>query len=122
MAAKLKAHALTRLGGEENRRIFYRRDAGCPVIVHAQTPAATDRVGVKGWLVNISEDGCLIASDDFPPKVRDIYLILPGFGQKIFGIARGQGDHTLHIQFPARLTADIVDRVARLKVTPKTEA
>ena len=119
MTQKLKLHALTRLGEQENRRIYYRRDAGCTVVAHASTPVTQARTAVSGWLVNISEDGCLIASDDFPRKVKDIYLIIPGLGQKIFGIARGQGDHTLHIQFPARLTGKVVDKVSRIKIVPK---
>lgn len=120
MASKLKLHALTRLGEQDDRRVFYRRDAGCPVIAHALPANSEARQAVQGWLVNISEDGCLIASDDFPSKVRDIYLIIPGFGQKVFGVSRGQGDHTLHVHFPTRLTATLVEKIARIKVVEKT--
>lgn len=121
MAQKMKSHALTRLGEHDERRIFYRRDAGCPVVVHASTMKTEVRTAVNGWLVNISEDGCLVASDYFPPKVKDIYVIFPGFGQKVFGVARGQGDHTLHIHFPTRLTRELADKVSRIKVVERDE-
>lgn len=121
MVTTLKRHALTQLGERDDRRTFYRRDASCPVITHGRTKHEEERVQVPAWLVNISEDGCLITSDHFPPRLYDIYLIVPGLGSKIFGLVRNQGQFTINVQFQTRLTAGIVEKISRLTLISRDE-
>lgn len=116
-----KSYALTRLGDAENpRRVYARRDTNCPVIVHVRRRCADDRIGVPSWMVNICEDGCLITSDYFPDQVEDVYIIIPGFGSKLYGLVKGQGNYTLNVKFSTLLPADIVDKVARIKTIVKS--
>lgn len=64
-----KKYRLTQLADlKESRRVYIRRDANCPVIAHVRKHNGSDHVGVPSWLVNISEDGCMITSDYFPER------------------------------------------------------
>lgn len=115
-----KRHALTQLGdAPREKRVHFRRDANCPVIAHARNREGENRIAVPCWMVNLSEDGCLLTSDHFPPRIIDIYLIIPGLGAKVPGIARTQGEYTVNMQFSAKLTADIINKVARIKTVAK---
>lgn len=115
----LKRYDLTHLRRKPNRRFHVRRDANCPVVTHVRLKDVHGRVAVPGWLVNISEQGCLITSDYFPEKIEDIYLIIPGFGSKVMGTVRNQGEFTIHVEFATTLTSAIVDKVARLTPVQK---
>lgn len=116
-----KRYALTQLGGTMiERRAYIRRDANCPVIAHVGRHGAGNRTAVPSWLVNICEDGCLITSDNFPLNVADVYIIIPGLGAKVHATARNQGDYTLNLKFTTLLTADVVDKVARITLVPKS--
>ncbi|MBU4529451.1 MAG: hypothetical protein KUA43_10085 [Hoeflea sp.] len=116
-----KRYELTQLGGaKENRRVYPRRDANCPVIAHVRRRHADEHVAVPCWLVNLSEDGCLVTSDYFPSKVEDLYIIIPGLGSKVHGKARSQGNYTLNVKFTTLLTPDIVGKIGRITVIPKS--
>lgn len=115
-----KRYALTKLGGqEEPRRVYFRRDANCPVLCHVRQRNAEVRIAVPCWMVNISEDGCLMTSDHYPPMVEDVYIIIPGLGAKVLGTVCNQGEYTLNVQFSTKVTAEVVDLVARMKTPPK---
>ena len=114
-----KSHALTRLGDGRGKRFYVRRDANCPIVTHARRRKSDLYVAVPSWLVNLSEEGCLIASDDFPRDVEEVYLVIPGMGSKVHGKAKKQAKHTLHVHFTTLLPADIVDKVGRIKVIPR---
>ena len=113
-----KRHALTQLG-EAGRRVFPRRDANCPVITHARGRKEDGHVAVPSWLVNLSEDGCLVTSDHFPKAVHDVYLVIPGLKSRVHGKVKGQGKYTLHVEFTTLLAADVVDRIGRIKTLAK---
>ncbi|MEP3438409.1 MAG: hypothetical protein ABJN75_16755 [Hoeflea sp.] len=116
-----KNHALTRLGNLKDREAVYlRRDANCPVITHVRRRDGDEHIAVPSWLVNLSEDGCLITSDYFPKKAEDVYIIIPGLGSKVHGKARSQGNYTLNIKFTTLLTSEIVGKIARIKTIPKS--
>lgn len=121
MVTPLKRYALTQLGERAERRTFYRRDASCPVITHVRPKGEEGRIQIPAWLVNISEDGCLVTSDHFPPRIDDIYLIVPGFGSKVFGAVRNQGQYTINVQFQTKLTAGIVEKISRLTLVTRDE-
>ncbi|WP_422370112.1 hypothetical protein [Hoeflea sp.] len=115
-----KRHALTRLGeASSERRVHFRRDANCPVIAHARNREGESRIAVPCWMVNLSEEGCLLTSDHFPPRIIDIYLIIPGLGAKVHGVARTQGEYTVNVRFTAKLTADVINKVARIKTVAR---
>jgi hypothetical protein len=115
-----KRHALTQLGDTQDKRhVYFRRDTNCPIIAHVRTRDVEDRIAVPCWMVNLSEDGCLITSDYFPPKICDVYIIIPGLGAKVHGVARNQGDYTLNIKLTTKLTSDVIDKVARIKTVQK---
>ncbi|MCY0146917.1 hypothetical protein OEG84_04090 [Hoeflea sp. G2-23] len=115
-----KKYALTRLGEfEQARRVYFRRDTNCPIIAHVGRPYTDTRTAVPSWMVNLSEDGCLITSDYFPARAEDVYIIIPGLGSKVHGVVRSQGEYTLNVKFKTLLTADVVDKVARIKTIPK---
>jgi hypothetical protein len=121
MPTPLKRYALTLIGDRTDRRIFYRRDANCPVITHIRVKNEEERVQIPAWLVNICEDGCLVTSDYFPQRADDVYMIVPGLGSKVFGTVRNQGRYTINLQFPTRLTAGIVEKISRLTLIPHDE-
>ena len=112
--AKQKRYQLTRIGEELERRVYYRRDANCPVIAHLRRSGQDERLSLKGWLVNISEDGCLLTAEGFPGFLADLYIVFPGLGAKVFGYVRGQGDFTLHVQFEKQLPAGLVTQISRI--------
>jgi len=116
---QLKRYSLTRLGDQKNRRVFFRRDANCPVITHARCRDVEHRSMVPAWLVNLSEDGALLTSDHFPARLADVYIIIPGLGAKVLATVRDQGEFTINVQFETQLTQDVVDMIARLTVIPK---
>ena len=116
---KMKSHALTQLGAQSDRRIYFRRDANCPVITHVRRRGETDRLQVPAWLVNICEDGALLTSDYFPTRIEDTYLIIPGLGSKVLGAVRSQGQYTINIKFRTLLNASLIDKISRLTVVPK---
>lgn len=113
-----KRYALTQLGdGKQNRRIYLRQDANCPVIVHVKQRDQEERTAVPAWMVNLSEDGCLITSDHFPRKLENAYIIIPGLGSKVYGVVRTQGQYTINVQFTTKLTSDVVNKVSRITVS-----
>ena len=116
-----KRYALTQLGElKDPRRVYLRRDANCPVIVHARRREGEDHIAVPSWMVNLCEDGCLVTSDHFPKKAEDVYIIVPGLGSKVHGKVRTQGKYTLNVKFTTLLTADVVAKIARIKTVPKS--
>ncbi|OCW58190.1 hypothetical protein [Hoeflea olei] len=117
-----RKYALTQIGDQKDRRIHSRRDANCPIIVHAKKRTGDSTVAVQSWLVNLSEEGCQVASDHFPRNVHEVYVIIPGLGSKVHGNVVKQGDFTLHVAFTTALTAQIVDKVGRIKVVPRALA
>lgn len=115
-----KRYALTQLGEQKQaRKVYFRRDANCPVLCHVRQRSSEARIAVPSWMVNISEDGCLMTSDHYPSMIDDVYIIIPGLGAKVFGRVSNQGDYTLNVQFTTKVTAEIVDMVARMKMPPK---
>jgi hypothetical protein len=118
--SKQKRYNLTRLGDDLEPRVYYRRDAHCPVITHVRRRRQTNRVRVTGWLVNISEESCLVTAEGFPSDLVDAYVIFPGLGSKIFGVILDQGEFTVQIRFDRPLPAGIVSQISR--VTQKTTA
>lgn len=117
---QIKRHALTQIGDGNDRRVYFRRDTNCPVIAHVRQRQSEERIAVPSWMVNISEDGCLLTSDHFPNRVKDAYIIVPGFGAKVFGIVRNQGNYTLNFKLSPLLPADLIEKIARIKTVPKT--
>ncbi|TDH39172.1 hypothetical protein E2A64_08885 [Pseudohoeflea suaedae] len=111
---KHKRHQLTKIGDELEQRVYYPRDAGCPVAAHVRRSGRDERLAKKCWLVNISEDGCLLTGDDFPARLADVYIVFPGLGAKVLGHVRGQGDLTLQIQFEKQLPVGIVTQISRI--------
>lgn len=118
MVVPSRTFALTRIGQKTEQRIHFRRDANCPVITHVRRYTETRRTQVPAWLVNISEDGCLITGDHFEPLLYDLYLVIPGFDSKLSGRIVGQGDYTINVHFAELITAEMVDRAARLTALP----
>ncbi len=111
---KQKRYQLTRIGEKLERRVYYRRDANCPVIAHVRRSGHDERFSLKGWLVNISEDGCLLTAEGFPQFLADLYIVFPGLSSKVLGHVRGQGDFTLHVQFEKQLPAGVVTQISRI--------
>lgn len=116
---KMKNHALTQLGNTSQSRIYFRRDANCPVITHVRRRDEMERLQVPAWLVNICEDGALLTSDYFPTRLQDTYVIIPGLGSKVFGAVRNQGEYTINIKFRSLLSASLIDKIARITMVPK---
>jgi hypothetical protein len=115
-----KRHALTQIGdANDKRRVYPKRDANCPVIAHVAIRESEGRIAVPCWMVNLSEDACLITSDHFPRRVIDVYLIIPGLGAKLHGIARNQGEFTLNLKLTTKLPAGLISKVSRIKTVPK---
>ena len=112
--SKLKRYNLTRIGEETAPRVYYRRDAHCPVVTHVRKRGRDARVKITGWLINISEEGCLISSDGFPPELADAYVIIPGLGSKVLGVITNQGEFTVQIQFDRQMPAGLVSQISRL--------
>lgn len=120
---KPKRHALTQIGdADDKRRVYFRRDANCPVVAHVAVRDSDDRIPVPCWMVNLSEDGCLLTSDHFPPKVIDVYLIIPGLGAKVHAIARNQGEFTLSLKLTTKMPRELISKVARIKTVSKSSA
>jgi len=115
-----KRHALTQLGNLAGPPAYARRDANCPVITHVRIRNGDEHVAVPSWMINISEDGCMVTSDYFPKKAEDVYIIIPGLGSKVHGKARKQGNFTISVKFTTLLTADIVSKISRIKTVPKS--
>jgi hypothetical protein len=116
-----KRHALTQIGdGNDKRHVYAKQDTNCPVIAHVAIRDSESRIQVPCWLVNLSEDGCLLTSDYFPPRVIDVYLVIPGLGAKVHGIARNQGEFTLNLKLTTKLPSDVISKVARIKAVSKT--
>ena len=118
MVAPSRTFALTRIGQKAERRMHFRRDANCPVITHVRRRGQGRRRQVPGWLVNISEEGCLITSDHFEPDLSDLYLVVPGFSTKLFGKVVNQGEFTVNMSFSEPITAEMVSKAARLTIVP----
>ncbi|PWW04164.1 hypothetical protein DFR52_101855 [Hoeflea marina] len=116
---KMKSHALTQLGERSDRRVYFRRDANCPVITHVRRRGETERSQVPAWLVNICEDGALLTSDYFPTRLEDAYVIIPGLGSKVLGAVRSQGQYTINVKFRSLLNAALIDKISRLTMVPK---
>ncbi|MDZ7601326.1 MAG: PilZ domain-containing protein [Hoeflea sp.] len=112
---------LTRLAGEEQRRRM-RRPADRPGTVYYL------RRGVRGYtsqpcrMVNISESGCLVAVP-LPSQVADhLYLVIEGVEAKFSCAAVARTDNGLHLRFNVDLATEIVDRLARKKLSPRRPA
>jgi hypothetical protein len=56
----------------------------------------------------------------FSARVIDVYLIIPGLGAKLHGIARNQGEFTLNLKLTTKLPADVISKVARIKTVLET--
>lgn len=116
-----KRYALTQLGEQQKApQVYFRRDANCPVLSHVRQRNTETRIAVPSWMVNISEDGCLMTSDHYPSMIDDVYIIIPGLGAKVFGKISNQGEYTLNVKFTTKVTAEVVDWVARMKTPPKS--
>lgn len=119
--SKPKKYAITQIGElRDNRRIYPRRDANCPVIAQVRSEKRKTHKSVPSWMVNLCEEGCLLTSDYFPPKAEDILLTIPGVPSKVHGKARSQGKFTINVKFAELLSPEIVDMIARIKTIPKT--
>lgn len=105
-------------GVKNNRRIYPRRDANCPVIARVRQREREAETSVPCWLVNLCEDGCLLTSDYFPHKIEDVSLTIPGIAGKVRGKARSQGKFTINVKFSKLLKNESVDMVARIKTIP----
>ena len=118
---KPRNYMLTRTSVElkEKRRVFPRRDANCPVIARVRLRSRQEQIQVPCWLVNLSEDGCLLSSDHFPHRVDDIHLTIPGVGTPVHGKPRAQGQHTINVRFSKLLKIEVVDMIARIRTIPK---
>ncbi|MDF1609018.1 hypothetical protein PZ897_12605 [Hoeflea sp. YIM 152468] len=120
-AFKPKKYAITQIGErKDNRRVYPRRDANCPVIAQIRPRDRKTYKSVPSWMVNLCEDGCLLTSDHFPSKAEDIYLTIPGVPERVHAKARTQGKFTLNVKFTELLTPEIVEMIARIKTIPKT--
>lgn len=107
-----KRHGLTQLGNEQAQPVYYRRGTHCPVMVFIRRANEEKFTKVPGWLINISEDSCLISSDHFPKKAYEIRIQFPGLSTKFKGKARKQGEFTILVQFSNDLPTRIVDKIA----------
>ena len=112
---------LTRLAGEE-KRIYKRRSTNKPGTVYYL------RRGVRGYtsqpckMFNISESGCLVAVP-LPSQVTDhVYLVIEGLEAKFFCAAIARTDTGLHLRFTTDLPSEMVDQIARKKLTPRKPA
>lgn len=118
-----KRHALTQIGdGSDKRHVYSKQDANCPVVAHVSVRESEVRIPVPCWLVNLSEDACLITSDYFPPRVIDVYLVIPGLGAKVHAIARKQGEFTLNLKLTTKMPSELISKVARIKAVSKTSS
>lgn len=104
---------------KEERRVFPRRDANCPVIARVRQRGREEEISVPCWMVNICEDGCMLTSDHFPRKIDDVLLTIPGISTKVRGKARAQGKFTVNVRFSKLLKVDVVDMVGRIRAIPK---
>ncbi|MBA69722.1 MAG: hypothetical protein CML30_12675 [Rhizobiales bacterium] len=120
--SKQKRYNLTRLGEDPSRRVYYRRDAHCPVLMLVRRKGQDHRVRITGWLINISEEGCLTSGDGFPSFLVDAYVIFPGLGSKVLGYIRTQGDFTLQLEFERQLPPGIVTQISRLTLQKADES
>lgn len=115
-----KRHALTQIGDvNDKRRTYAKQDANCPVIAHVAIRDSDSRIPVPCWMVNLSEDACLLSSDYFPPRVIDVYLVIPGLGGKVHAIARNQGEFTLSLKLTNKMPPDVISKVGRIKAVAK---
>lgn len=103
----------------DERRVFPRRDANCPVIARVRTRGHEDFISVPSWLVNLCEDGCLVTSDTFPRRIEEVHLTIPGITGEVRGKVRAQGKYTVHIKFTKLLKVDVVEMVGRIKTILK---
>ncbi|WP_412050671.1 PilZ domain-containing protein [Hoeflea sp. Naph1] len=113
-----EGHYLTRVGGAE-RRAHHRRATNAPGKVYYL------RRGVRGYtsqpckMLDLSESGCLISvglSDQVP---EHLYLVLDGLPAKISCAVIARSESRLHIKFSAEMTTEVVDRIARVKFSPR---
>ncbi|MCZ4287381.1 hypothetical protein [Hoeflea alexandrii] len=104
---------------KDERRVFPRRDANCPVIARVRQRGREEEISVPCWMVNLCEDGCLLTSDYFPRRIDDVRLTIPGIIDQVRGKARSQGKFTINVKFSKLLKVDIVEMVGRIKTIPK---
>ncbi|PWW01663.1 hypothetical protein DFR52_102326 [Hoeflea marina] len=126
-----KLHNLTRIGRQEDRRHYFRRDANCPAVVAMSTRDTQGQFSAGGLVVNISEQGCLITSGAFPwrddvldagsdapagfPRIAEhVQIFLPWTGTTIGAVIKEQGNYTLRLQFVTLMPELLVDRIARM--------
>ncbi|EDQ32907.2 hypothetical protein HPDFL43_08159 [Hoeflea phototrophica DFL-43] len=115
-----KRHALTQIGGAgDKRQVYSKQDANCPVIAHVSVRNSETRIPIPCWMVNLSEDSCLLTSDHFPPRVIDVYLVIPGLGAKVHAVTRNQGKFTLGLSLTTKIPSDLISKVARIKAVSK---
>ena len=115
-----KRYNLTQIGDKSQQRIYYRRDAHCPIVTHVRRRGQEGRARITAWLINISEESCLITADEFPSGLADIYIIFPGLGSKVFAHVKSQGDFTVEAVFDRQLPAGLVSQISRLTATKPT--
>jgi len=111
---KQKRHGLTQIGNEQALVVNYRRDTHCPVIVFIRRANEGKFVQAPAWLINLSEDSCMVSSDNFPKKAYEIRILFPGLSDKIKGKVQNQGDYTINVRFNFELPTRIVNRIARI--------
>ncbi len=121
---KSKNYMITQANGDvkDKRRVYPRRDANCPVIARVRQREREEQIDVPCWLLNLSEDGCLITSDYFPHKVEDISLSIPGVPSIVRGKARAQGEYTINIKFAKLLKIETVNMIGRIRMIPNKAA
>lgn len=112
---------LTRLAGDDQRS-HMRRRTNTPGTVYYL------RRGVRGYssqpcrIINISESGCLVRGL-LPSQVPEfLYLVLDGVSAKFPCAVAARSDSGLHLRFMNDLPTEIVDQIARAKLSPKNQA
>lgn len=116
--------------GNIERRTDVRFDANCPAIVELNFNDGRRYFALTGVLVNISESGCLVSSDNMPWKGRDAERLqtyvfetirdkcrvyLPWSNTHCTGNIKRVGAFTLALEFDARLQDECVQRIAKLE-------
>lgn len=130
-------YALTRIRGDAEPRVYFPRDANCPAIAHLKVRHFNEHFSAPSHLVNIAENGCLLASHKYPwrddplhdgriegfwfPRIADEMRVHFPWAQATFGgIVKKQGNYTLRIEFVDLLPTGFVDYLASLDPDPDT--
>lgn len=125
-------YALTRIRSASEPRVYFPRDANCPVVTYLRVRHFNDQFSCTGHLVNIAENACLVASDKFPwrddplhdgrvehywfPRIADEVLVaIPWAHSQFPGIIKKQGNYTLRIDFMDLVPRGLVEHIASLE-------